>query len=237
MPSRREKVAAHAEHLLDAFLRLRATYAVLDPLLFNQTLAARWRTGPAAHGRHILLNTVLYSCVLEASKLTLDKDPRTPSLQSLDTALDDAPFRAELREAYAVLNLYIEEDDPEVLRLLRESEKRDDEKRRQDFDALVKRFRAGWRFLRDSPTLKAFEILRDKVIAHNEIRHDGSTYRTFDVASLDLKFGDLRAVVQALEPIVDSANLLFRAASFDFEESDQQLRSAGEQFWAVVRDG
>jgi hypothetical protein len=237
MPSRREKVTAHTEHLLDAFLRLQATYAILDPLLFDQALVVRWRTGPAAQGRQILLSALLNSCVLEASKLTFDQDPRTPSLRSLDAALDDDHLRAELCEAYAVWNVHIEADDPEVLRLIRESEKRDEERRRSEFDSLVERFRSAWGELRDSPTLKAFETLRDKVIAHNEIRHDGNKYRTFDIASLGLKFGDLRTIVQSLEPIVDSANLVFRATSFAFDDSDQQLRSASERFWALARDG
>ena len=237
MPSRRDKFAGHTEHVLDAFLRLRSTYALLDPLLFEQRLASRWRTGPAAQGRQTLLYALLYSCVLEASKLTLDKDPRTPSLRALDAALDDEALRTELREAYAVLNLHIEEDDPDVLEMLQRMERRDEDERRGKFDDLVKSFRAEWAALRDSPTLISFETLRDKVIAHNEVRHDGNTYRAFDVASLGLKFGDLRDVVRVLEPVVDKANLVFRAASFAFDDLDRQLGAASQQFWGIVGDG
>jgi hypothetical protein len=149
----------------------------------------------------------------------------------LCVALDDEALRNELREAYAIWNLHIEHEDPDVARFLRDSEKRDEDTRRKEFDAHLEQFRSLWHELRDSATLSGFETLRDKVIAHNEVRHHGSTYRAFDIASLGLKFGDLRQIVEALEPIVDRANLLFRAASFAFDDSACQMRAASEQFW------
>jgi hypothetical protein len=105
MPFRADKVRGHAEHVLDAFLRLRATYAVLDPLLFNSELRARWTSGAGIRGRETLVASLLYMCVLEASKLATDRYSQTPSLRNLDASLDDKAVVAELRNSYAEWNL------------------------------------------------------------------------------------------------------------------------------------
>ena len=237
MPTRSEKLTGYAEHLLDAFLRLRATYSILDPLLFNRELTDRWKSGPAQQGRAILISALLYSCVLEASKLTLDQDPRTPSLEKLAAGLNDEAVLSQLREAYSVWNLHAHVDDPDVVAVLKAMDEKEEKERRAQFDDLVTQFRAGWTQLRESAALKSFTTLRDKVIAHNEVRHEDGRYGTFDVASLGLKFGDLRTIVVGLEPIVDASNLIFRASSFAFKESADQLRTAAEHFWSIARDG
>lgn len=236
MPTRSEKAAGHAAHMLDAFLRLRETYAMLEPVLFDGEVVGRWGAGPRARGRQILINTLLYSSVLEAAKIALDSDPRAPSLANLDQVLDDARAVETLREAYAVWNLHVamQDEDAEVAKILEASERRDEAERRQQFDRLVAEFRARWATLKVSTALASFRIMRDKLIAHTEVRHEEGKYAVLNVATLKLKYGDLGAVVRDLEPLVNLATLIFRAVSFDFVDLDDQLGRSSRAFWAAL---
>jgi hypothetical protein len=168
MPFRADKVRGHAEHVLDAFLRLRATYAVLDPLLFNSELRARWTSGAGIRGRETLVASLLYMCVLEASKLATDRYSQTPSLRNLDASLDDKAVVAELRNSYAEWNLPSNSDDPDVIRLLERMEAQEKTVREAEFNSLVSEFRQGWSEFVSSNTFGAFKTLRDKVIAHTK---------------------------------------------------------------------
>lgn len=233
MPTRQEKVAGHAEHLLDAFLRLRGTYAMLDPLLFDKEVVQEWGSGKRSQGFHIVQSSLLHSCVLDVAKLTLDQDRRTPSLTQLVASLDDRRLVDELRESFAVWNIApTSGEDPAVLALIQASERREDDKRRQQFDQFVGELKAGWATLQQSPALISFGTMRDKLIAHHELWHDGNRYRALDVSKLGLKFGDVRTVIESIQRLIDLATLIFRNSSFDFEMLDGQLTEAPKTFWS-----
>ena len=74
-------------------------------------------------------------------------------------------------------------------------------------------------------------MIRDKLLAHSELHHDGKGYRPLDVASLGLKWSDLKQVISELERIVDLITLLSRKSSFAFDMLDEQLAKASGAFW------
>jgi hypothetical protein len=231
-PSRRDKLVAHAERVLDELIGLRAKYAMLRPLLFDRNTVTAWAAGKRGYGFSIIRSTLLESCVLEIAKIALDRDDRTPSLIRLDAALAEPPLLAELRVQYAVWNLApTEGDDPDVIAILQASERREEEARRQEFDSLVGELRNRWAQLHASPALISFGKMRDKIVAHNELQFDGTKYVPLDVASLGLKYQDLDLVVAELDALVNLVNLVFRGAKFDFDGHDKQLADARDGFW------
>ena len=232
MPTRRDKVTAHAEHVLDVYLRVRSTYAMLDPLLFNKEVVQRWNKGHGARGRQILQNSLFYSCVLDVAKLTFDQDRRTPSIIQLVAALDDKELLRELREGFAIWSDgVLGEHDPEILKLLEASERAEEEGRRGQFDTLVEELKRKWEELETSNTLKAFITVRDKFIAHHELWHDGGQYRALDIAKLDIKFGDVKAMIREVQSLVDLITLIFRNTSFAFDILDASLQETSVAFW------
>jgi hypothetical protein len=232
-PTRRQKLTAQAEHLLDVFLGLRGKYAMLEPMLFDQDTINRWGTRKRVRGFHIIANTILMSCVLDVAKITLDKDDRTPSLSRLEDALSENGLTDELREEFAVRHVVpTAGDDPDVIAILHEAERREEGERRQHFDASIAELRARWLSLRDSPSLQSFGTMRDQLIAHAQLHHDGSQYRPLDISSLGLRHTDLKAVIADLERLVELVSLVFRSASFDFNMLDEQLDATRGAFWA-----
>ena len=232
-PSRLDKVVAHAERLLDELIGLRAKYAMLRPLLFDRDTVATWAAGKRAYGFSIVRSTLLESCVLEIAKIALDRDERTPSLLSLDSALADSQMLGDLREAYAVWNIApTAGGDPHVIAIIQASERRDEAKRRLQFDALVVEFRARWAQLHSSSALTSFGKMRDKLIAHNELQFVNGKYAPLEVAGLELKYRDFDIVIAELDALVNFMNLVFRGANFDFDGHNRQLADASDGFWA-----
>jgi hypothetical protein len=231
-PSQREKAQGHAEHLLDLFIGLRGTYAMLEPLLFDRDVVARWGSGKRAHGFNLLTLNLLHSCVLGIAKIALDNDARTPSVWKLVSSLDHRALVEELREEYALWHLApTSGEEPEVIDLVQRAERREEAERRVQFNGLVAETRLKWLELQESKALASFVTMRDKLIAHSELLHDGTKYRAVDVRSLGLKFGDLRSVIDALQTLVDRLTLIYRRASFAFDGLDKQLKGARDHFW------
>jgi hypothetical protein len=230
--TRRERLTGYAEHLLDIYLGLRGKYAVLEPMLFDRDTIDEWGTGRRGRGFQILTNTLLMSCVLDISKIALDSDDRSPSLSLLVDALDEEQVLAELKEEYAVWHLApTVGEESEVIALLQNSERREEDERRQKFDLHVAELRERWGRLRDLEVLRSFRTVRDKLLAHTELHHDGSGYRQLDVATLGLKYGDLKRVITELEDLLELVGLVFRSASFDFSMLERQLAAARDAFW------
>ena len=96
-----DKLKARAEHLLDLFIALRERFAMLQPLAFDAELAKTIGSGPSARGHLILRNTLLQGCILDLVKLTLDNDPRTPSVTNVMATLEDSDVRHLLLKDYA----------------------------------------------------------------------------------------------------------------------------------------
>jgi len=234
VPTRSEKIQAHAEHLLDLFVGLRTTFAMLEPILCDQVVVARWGAGKRASGLRVITNRLLNACVLDIAKIALDKDDRTPSVVTLVQALDDPLLLAEMRESYAIWNLApTSAEDPDVIRMLQKIERREEEERRAKFDAHVNDVRARWKALGSSQALSSFARMRDKFIAHSELWHNGTKYEPRDISTLGLKLGDVRTVITELQTLVDLLTLIYRNSSFAFDELDQQVISTRDIFWAV----
>ena len=183
MPTQIEKLQAHASHLLDAFIQLRERYALLEPMLFNESVAKERGSGRQARGFRVLKNSLFLSCAQDIAKLTLDDDERTPSLANVICALSDDNLRARLKEQFALRKspLAETEDDPEVLEALRRWELSEEVERREQFDALYCEATHLWAKLSTSALIKGFRTIRDKVTAHTEVRFVADKYQFVDI--------------------------------------------------------
>ena len=96
MPTRVERIEALSGHLLDGFLALRERYALLDPMLFNQSVAAARGSGMQSRGFLALRQTLFFACAQDIANLTADTDARAPSIPNITKALRDDALVAQL---------------------------------------------------------------------------------------------------------------------------------------------
>ncbi|MGP6422106.1 AbiU2 domain-containing protein [Pseudomonas putida] len=235
MPTQLEKLEAHASHLLDAFIKLRQRYSILEPLLFDKTVVSTLGSGKRAVGFSILKDSLFLSCAQDIAKLTLDDDTRTPSLKNIIRALADDALRLTLREQFAAWEIPQEDDETEseILEALRRIELREEAQRGAQFDDLYCEAIGLWSVLSDSSTIKSFRTIRDKVTAHTEVHLVVDKYRLVDIGTLGIKWGDMKATLEQMQRLVEIIGMLIRNAGFAWESFDEQLKRASMGLWGV----
>ncbi|WP_054903889.1 hypothetical protein [Pseudomonas sp. NBRC 111144] len=235
MPTQIEKLEAYASHLLDAFISLRQRYSILNPMLFDKTVVATHGSGKRAAGFDILKHSLFLSCAQDIAKLTLDDDSRTPSIKNHIRALADDELRRALREQFSIWEVPLAEDetDSEILEAFRRMELREEAQRGAQFDDLYREATALWASLSNSPTIKSFRTIRDKISAHTEVRLIADKYQFVDIGTLEIKWGDIKVTIEQMQRLVEIIGMLVRNAGFAWDSLDEQLKHAGEGFWDV----
>ncbi|MDQ4146912.1 MAG: hypothetical protein M3120_04345 [Pseudomonadota bacterium] len=236
MPTQIEKLEAYADHLLDGFIGLREKYAMLEPMLFDTKVRNFWDSYAQAWGFTILRYTLFLSCIQDIANLTLDSDPRTPSIRNIACALQDSSLRDQLRERHAVWYspLAENEHDPEMLAALEKEREREKSKPRTQFDEHYARLVSLWGSLSSSPVLRTFKMLRDKAAAHNEVHLVSGEYRLVDIDTLGIRWKDLKDLketITTMQQVVRVIGFLVRDADFAWDSFDDQLTKAAAGFW------
>ncbi len=230
------KLRARAEHLLDLFIGLRERHALLRPLAFDRSLAERVGSGPASRGHLILKTTLLWICVGDLYKVTLDRSARSPSVVNIMTTLDGPSVRDRLRKEFSVRILpQVDHEDPSVIAALAQMRAMEEGQRRESFDRSWKQLGDEWTALQAENALNRFKEWRDELIAHADLRQAEGKYRLLDLGSLDLRWSDLGGLLDRVQSIVVLITLLVRHASFDFADLGSSLRNASEAFWDLLR--
>jgi len=235
MPTHIERLEAHASHLLDAFIQLRERYALLEPMLFDESMPKERCSGNQARGFCILKHSLFLSCSQDIANLTLDDDDKTPSLHNLIRAITDDVIRKELQNRFAIWKIpsIEEQTEPEIIEALHRIELREEAERREQFEKLYCEAMAIWAELSTSKKIKAFRIVRDKVSAHKEVRYVADKYQFVDIGTLGIKWGDLRSTIDRMKRLVELMGLLVRNAGFAWDMLDEQLSMASKGFWDI----
>ena len=234
MPTQSAKLEAHASHLLDAFIRLRERYSLLDPMLFDPDVPKLRGSGFQARGFLTLRHSLFLSCAQDIAKLTLDSDKRTPSIKGLMAALEDDHLCKTFRETFSTwVTPSIEaETDPEIIEALKRMESREQAERRVQFDEVLARARGNWTALSQEPCLTGFLTIRDKVAAHTEILLVADKYQFVDIGALGIKWSDMRRAIESMQTIVEDLGHVIRNAGFAWDMLDEQLTRASKAFWS-----
>lgn len=232
-PSQIDRLEGLAGHMLDSYLALRERSAVLEPLLFDQSVIDCYGSGRRHRGFHALRTSLFMSCVQDIAKLVSDKDQKAPSFRNFIAELTSDSLVIQLRSRYAkrVTPLANEETDPEILTALKQLDAQAEEERRIEFDQHLHTLRKWWDANETGKVVQACRVIRDKVTAHTEIKFVIDKYVTVDVAALDLKWSDVKRFSKEMQEPVASIGLLIRCAGFAWEMLDRQLAIATKEFW------
>ena len=235
MPTQTEKLEAYASHLLDAFIKLRQRYAILEPMLFDKTVVVTAGSGKRSMGFNILKDSLFLSCAQDIAKLTFDDDQRTPSLNNIIRALIDDTLRGTLRQQFVTWEIPLGDDetDSEILEAIKRMELREQAQRGSQFDDLYCEATGLWSALSDSSTIKSFRTIRDKVTAHTEVHLVVDKYQLVDIGTLGIKWGDMKATLEQIQRLVEIIGMIIRNAGFAWESFDEQLKRASMGLWGV----
>ena len=227
------KLDGHAAALLDSYRGLRQTFALLEPLLPDGTVSRALNSGPAFEGLAGLRQALFLGCALDVAKLCLDTDTRTPSVANLVQALEASEVVEALRSRSAQYCLPRQAGDEVDEASLRQHEARERQTRAEAFDERLARLRTASAGLQKE--LSSLAKIRDKYIAHLELRCVDGAYAPIDLAGLGLKWSDLSGAIAAMEPLVADISAIVRCASFDMDGAVRHFVNVRDAFWARAR--
>jgi hypothetical protein len=230
------KLQAHARHSLDGMIYLRERYAILEPMLADKSVRQDFGSGKRTRGFEVLRYSLLLACIQDLVKITVDTDPRAPSVHNILAAISDKRVASKLRVGFAEWNHPIPAeyaDDREILSALTRMDEREESERRQQFDMLYADLQSKWADFRAKPTLQSFRTVRDKVSAHTEIRPVAYKYQPIQIGELGITLTDLRTAVDDLQEIVELMGLIVRNADFAWDILSEQLSQASRDFWTI----
>jgi hypothetical protein len=231
---RLEKLQGHTNALVYAFLGLRVNYGLLKPLLGDtDELVVQPPAGVIRNGLSALRYTLFFACVLDIVKLAWDPDreKRAPTITSLLDALGDhAIIELIVAQQAAAFVIPREAGDRQYEQQLREIERTQAERQRARIEDLLRRLRSQWQDF-DAAFKDPFMTMRDKHIAHLEVRLGGDGYQPVDIGTLGVSHGHLGVAVSAMEGLVWILNAIVRDADFQMERASKIFDRDGRRFW------
>lgn len=121
-------------------------------------------------------------------------------------------------------------EDSEIAQFLK---KREEEELQSSFDETYRRFKRSSTELLSSSALAGYVTIRDKLIAHNELRKSDAGYTFFDIKVLKLKYGQERETLEMARDVVDDLDLLVRNSSFVWDSFLEQETADVCKFWEI----
>lgn len=225
------KLEAQVKTLQDLLIRAYAKFLFWRPMMVNESLNQTISSEEKGACFDQLRNWLYWDFILELVKLCDDSDERTPSIRQLKEELADAETLRDLREKYTRRSWGpLKGLDERTAQYL---QKQEQEEMRSEFDEIHRRFQLMSNDMLASSELIGYQTIRDKLIAHNELRKTEVGYVFFDINVLYLKFGQERKLLETARTIIDDLDSLVRNHSFDWNSLFQIETKDVCKFWEI----
>jgi hypothetical protein len=188
------KLESRVEALLTLTLQAFERFRFLQPMLDNRQLLDRIERENKGAGFNQLRNWLYWSLVLELSKVCHDNGSqrRPPSIYAIRQKFGSNPTIVQaLEDKYAKNNREIFEAD----------------QLRAEFRNIYAKFCESADRMLSERVAGGYKTIRNKLIAHNELRKDGKFH---DVKDEGLKYGNEHALLKTLQELVTDLMLLVR---------------------------
>lgn len=228
-----KKLESQVDSLLTLFMRAYSQYLFQRPMMVNTDLISRMEMEGKSRGFEHLRNQLYWNLVQEIVKICDDSDERTPCIKKITMKLKDKNTLKILEDRYMVLNQRYPPVEGEDYATWEKLRKEDQDYLRKKFKKTYDRMIKNAEDLLSSDILRGYKTVRDKVLAHNELRLVGSNYELFDISVLNLKFGQERIILDKAKEIIDDLNLLVRVASFSWDSFIDPETRAVCTFWSI----
>lgn len=236
MRQKLEKLQGHTDQLLGCYLGVARKYALLEPMISEVEVQRAFGSGARQRGFQTIRYALFHDCVANLVNLASDTDKRTPSVVKLLEELDDAAVVAALRDHYSVYVSSREEGlDQDWHDFFDASDKARRKELRAEFDCALAGVRERWASFQRQPWLPSFHVIRDKIVAHLELRNSEGKYTLAGPPQVKLKLTDLGVAMRMFEPIVLDLNRVVRGAGFLMESATGQFEEWSRSYWEVAR--
>ena len=228
-----EKLEAQVDSLVTLMMRSYAQFLFLRPMMVNYELIARMGTEGKRSGFEQLRSILYWNFIQELVKICDDQDKRTPSIKRIIDKLDNNSLKKDLEDKYSKSALpRIEGEDYDAWKALRDQEENE---LRVKFRNIFERLKNNSKELLSSTTLSGYKEIRDKLIAHNELRKSEDEYKLFDIGILNLEYGNERELLEKAKDIIDDLNSVVRNAGFSWDSLYEIESRDICKFWDIEK--
>jgi len=218
MKERIERLEAHVDALLKLTIGAHERFLFLRPMMINQQLTDRIGNQERAICFRQLRGWLYWGLVLEVRKICSDSSDQSPCIRKFSIALEDAETIKALEDKCVKNNREVA---PEA-------------ELRSEFRGIYSRFTQHSREMLASNSVGGYKTVRDKLIAHNELRKSPTGYDFFDdFKELKLKYGDERRLLETLRELVADLLHLVRNIDFSWDTFFRQEEKRVCDFWEI----
>ena len=209
------KHRAHLLHVTNAYRGLEEKYALLDPMLFDKALVQKHKN----RGFEVLRQALFFACVVDIVNIVCKKGGnKTPSIEGVASIFCNEEilkyFHCEIVNHEAFVRY------PSM-----------QEKQSQKFWENMGATKAKIDCLLHSSQMEAFETIRDKRIAHLELKKVGGDYELLDISTLGLKWGDIKSVLSEIQIIIINLNQMVTGTTINMRDEINQTMQ--KRFWGI----
>ena len=228
----------YAEQLLDSCIGLKEKYAMLNPVVRNESLRNKF-SGKRQRGLTIIRNILFLSCAIDIANICLESGQHAASINQFILFLADKKIINQLRETFA--DREIQQVSSNEIDIPTEILKAHHDKRKKmylsTFDNNLSELNSLWSSFSQSGIPDSFKTIRDKIAAHVELRFDDGKYKQFDANKLDISWDNLDTAINTIQQLVELINNIVRRAGFAWDDLDEQLEKASLGFWEQPNTG
>ena len=218
--------------LLDLFIGTHTVYAILRPMNVDEKLVARISRENRGAGFDTIRHVLYWNLIQELVKIVADDDCRVPSIHNLRRQFEDGGVKAVFQKKYSAWGSNTKESDPSDTKEFWKCKSLEHEQSREnEFDSLYDKAMNESAELLSSAALSGMKTVRDKLLAHNELKLQNGSYQFVDIRSFGLKYGDERALLEKATDIFNSFFALISRASFDWDRSKSMMEREAKLFW------
>jgi hypothetical protein len=102
---------------------------------------------------------------------------------------------------------------------------------RAEFNHLYSKYLRRAKKILSSQSVGGYKTIRDKLIAHNELRWSKKGYDFPDVRDAKVKYGDKRRLLSKLQGLVKLLLIIVRSVDFEWGTSVSIEEKAARKFW------
>jgi hypothetical protein len=223
------EVGALIEMLIGAY----TGYFQWHPMMFSEALVQKINEEKRVAGFMHFRDLAYRMLILDLVNLCADDDKnrRTPSIKVIWEKISEPSARAYLRQRHTNFGSRPlatgEAKSPRRIVHLRKYFAK------KSFDDAFAETEGMVRLLIQSPTLKGYRMVRDKLLAHRELKLDGERYSKLDIGTLGLRYGQEHDVLDQAREIADRLNFMVRNASFGWDTVEKNEKRSAMRFWQL----
>jgi len=208
------KKRAQLKHLTLALHGLNEQYSLLEPMLFDEELVKKHSN----YGFTVIRQSLFFNCILDTVNL-VKRTKKGVSIESIADMFSEEVIMKTLHDEIVYSDAFV------GIPVLEQSQS-------EAFNKSVDDVKTAIEELLSSDEYESFKTIRNKRIAHIELKQVGDEYGLLDISTLGLKWEDLKVVIDKLSDIVSKLNVILTGVNIaDRQSVNETMKNT---FWNAV---